>query len=101
MQGAVLVVGRALQLNMSHLFVYQLLFEFLDEPGFADPRLTTQQDNLASPAFGEGPALVQQLQLFSAAYQRRQSAPHRCLKTTLRATLPDNAIHRNWSGKTF
>ena len=48
-----------------------LLFEFLHQARFANPRLPAQQDHLAVTRFGLLPAPPQQSQFFVAAHQGR------------------------------
>ena len=43
----------------------ELLFEFLHQPGFANPRLAAQQHHLACARFGLLPALLQQPEFFA------------------------------------
>ena len=90
----VLVIGRAAKLNAGRSLVRKLLFEFLHQPGFANPRLTAEQHHLAFTRFGLLPAPLQQPQFFGsrppaasslfAPPPQSDSAPH----------LPANSIHR-------
>ena len=56
----VLVIGRAVKFDTGGAFGHDLLFERLHQARFANPRLTTEQHDLAFAAFRLRPSFPQQ-----------------------------------------
>jgi hypothetical protein len=68
------------------------VFEDLDEPGFANPCLTTQQHDLPLSLFHLVPSLSKQSNLLFTTNERRQPSWRSDLKSALRTTFTKDTI---------
>src|SRR5262245_15327516 len=91
-QRTILVVRRATELNPDRAVVGDMVLEFLHQPGFTNPWLATEQDDLAFTGCRLLTASAQEREFFFPAHQWRQALLHRCLKAALHATLSSHAI---------
>ena len=75
-----------------------VLFQHVDQAGFANARLSTEQDNLAKPILHLPPALLQQGHFLFPPDQGRQAARGRHLQATLHTAGVLHAIygHGQW-----
>ena len=73
-EGAVHVVGRALEAQRLHALRFEPLAQRAQDAALADPGFTRQQHHLAFAVLRLRPAAQQQIQFLVAAHQRRQCA---------------------------
>ena len=75
-----------------------VLFQHVDQAGFANARFATEQDDLAKSLGDLSPALLQQGHFLLTPDQGRQAVCDRHLQATLRTAGVLHAIHghRRW-----
>ena len=71
-EGAVHIVGRALEAQRLHALRFQPLAQRAQDAALADPGFTRQQHHLAFAVLRLRPSAKQQIQFLFAAHQRRQ-----------------------------
>src|SRR5713226_5524626 len=98
---AVLMIGRAMAFKPSTRLGGAMLFEGLDQAGFANAGFAAEQHDLAFAAYRPIPALLQNRGLIFSPDQRRQTGLHRDIEAALRLTLAQHSIYLNWSGQAF
>ena len=85
-EGAVHVVGRALEAQRLHALRVEPLAQGAEDAALTDPRFTRQQHYLALAILRQRPPAKQQIQFFVAADQRRQRLPPRLASKRLSVT---------------
>ncbi len=87
--------------NPGRAVVAGLVFEFLDQPRFANTSLATEQDDLARARLRLRPALAADTQLVFPTGSGCEARLNRHRKATLRCTLRRDSIQGLRCGNTF
>src|SRR5262249_41387270 len=87
-QAGVLIIWRATpfhdRLRLTARVLGDVLFDYMNQPGFADARLAHQQDNLAHSLLGLIPTVAQEADFLIATDERREAGHARHVDTALR-----------------
>jgi hypothetical protein len=94
-QSTLLVIGRAAPLNPGVRLVSDVVFQHLDQTGFAKAGLAAEQHHLPQAGFGLVPAPLQERHFFFAPYEWGQVGRGDGIEAALHTTLGYHAIDRH------